>query len=114
MQHQNLRVFACEAPSRCPFKQVHVMYHQAATNGSGSHLSCIFLHRFHLQSKGLNINYIYIPLYTVLHLSTYFDFLVGKYKYFSAPSRPLFVVPAVYLKGADLNVSFDWLLFRTD
>ncbi len=89
------------------------MYHQAATNGSGSLLSCIFLHRFHLQSKGLNINDIYILLYTVLYLSTYFDFPIGKYKYFSAPSWPLSVVfPAVYLKGEDLNVSFDWLLFR--
>lgn len=62
------------------------MYHQAATGGSGSRSSCIFLHRFHLQ-QGLNINYIYILLYTVLHLSTYFDFCVGKYKYISAASR---------------------------
>lgn len=45
-------------------------------------LTCIFLHRFHLQSKVLDyIEMIFLYSYTVLHLSTYSDDLIGKYKY---------------------------------
>lgn len=47
---------------------------RAVTSGPGSLYLCIFLH---LPSKvcGLNINYVHIFLYTVLHVSTHFVLL---------------------------------------